>query len=148
MFRHLDPPVSLAPTFLITLQWKAQLSAAWEIGEVFERLSPILVELPCGYNQTDERERPRTWELICCSTVDQDNVFIMGYVTFSLGCYMVCCSIASLAVGYIYLSRSQQEPISNRLLIWVVLIYIHWRLTTVPTPSKLNTQWPGVVSFC
>ena len=34
------------------------------------------------------------------------NVFIMGYVTFSLGCYMVCCSIASLAVGYIYLSCS------------------------------------------
>ena len=28
----------------------------------------------------------------------------MGYVTFSLGCYMVCCSIASLSVGYIYLS--------------------------------------------
>jgi len=34
------------------------------------------------------------------------NVFIMGYVTFSLGCYMVCCSVASLAVGYIYLSCS------------------------------------------
>ena len=34
------------------------------------------------------------------------NVFIMGYVTFSLGCYMVCCSAASLAVGYIYLSCS------------------------------------------
>ena len=34
------------------------------------------------------------------------NVFILGYVTFSLGCYMVCCSIASLAVGYIYLSCS------------------------------------------
>ena len=33
-------------------------------------------------------------------------VFIMGYVTFSLGCYMVCCSVASLAVGYIYLSCS------------------------------------------
>ena len=30
----------------------------------------------------------------------------MGYVTFSLGCYMVCCSVASLAVGYIYLSCS------------------------------------------
>ena len=30
------------------------------------------------------------------------NVFIMGYVTFSLGCYMVCCSVASLAVGYIF----------------------------------------------
>ena len=28
----------------------------------------------------------------------------MGYVTFSLACYMVCCSIASLSVGYIYLS--------------------------------------------
>ena len=28
--------------------------------------------------------------------------FILGYVTFSLGCYMVCCSIASLAVGYIF----------------------------------------------
>lgn len=27
---------------------------------------------------------------------------IMGYATFSLGCYMVWCSIASLAVGYIY----------------------------------------------
>ena len=34
------------------------------------------------------------------------NVFIMGYVTFSLGCYTVCCSVASLAVGYIYLSCS------------------------------------------
>ena len=34
------------------------------------------------------------------------NVFIMGCVTFSLGCYMVCCSVASLAVGYIYLSCS------------------------------------------
>ena len=34
------------------------------------------------------------------------NVFIMGYVTFSLGCYMVCCSVASLAVGYISLSCS------------------------------------------
>ena len=34
------------------------------------------------------------------------NVFIMGYVTFSLGCYMVCGSVASLAVGYIYLSCS------------------------------------------
>ena len=34
------------------------------------------------------------------------NVFIMGYVTFSLGCYMVCCSVASLAAGYIYLSCS------------------------------------------
>ena len=32
----------------------------------------------------------------------KDNVFIMGYVTFSLGCYMVCCSVASLAVGYIF----------------------------------------------
>ena len=30
----------------------------------------------------------------------------MGYVTFSLGCYLVCCSVASLAVGYIYLSCS------------------------------------------
>ena len=28
------------------------------------------------------------------------NVFIMGYVVFSLGCYMVCCSIAPLAVGF------------------------------------------------
>ena len=36
----------------------------------------------------------------------QTYVFIMGYVTFSLGCYMVCCSVASLAVGYIYLSCS------------------------------------------
>ena len=34
------------------------------------------------------------------------NVFIMGYVTFSLGRYKVRCSIASLAVGYIYLSCS------------------------------------------
>ena len=34
------------------------------------------------------------------------NVFIMGYETLSLGCYMVRCynNIASLAVGYIYLS--------------------------------------------
>ena len=36
---------------------------------------------------------------------------------------MVCCSIASLAVCYIY--------------ILVVLIYIHSRLKTVPTPSRL-----------
>ena len=36
----------------------------------------------------------------------KENVFIMGYVTFSLGCYMVCCSVASLAVGYIYMSCS------------------------------------------
>ena len=41
----------------------------------------------------------RTYSATC-------NVFIMGYVTFSLGCYMVCCSVASLAVGYIYLSCS------------------------------------------
>ena len=34
------------------------------------------------------------------------NVFMMVYVTFSLGCYMVCYSVASLAVGYIYLSCS------------------------------------------
>ena len=34
------------------------------------------------------------------------NVFMMVYVTFSLGCYMVCCSVVSLAVGYIYLSCS------------------------------------------
>ena len=38
--------------------------------------------------------------------VSEINVFIMGCVTFSLGCYMVCCSVASLAVGYIYLSCS------------------------------------------
>ena len=56
--------------------------------------------------------------------------FIMGYVTFSLGCYMVCCSIASLAVGYIY--------------IWVVLIYIHSRLTTIPTPLKSNNSDQGL----
>ena len=34
------------------------------------------------------------------------NVFMMVYVTFSLECYMVCCSVASLAVGYVYLSCS------------------------------------------
>ena len=34
------------------------------------------------------------------------NVFIMGYVTFSLGCYtVVCCSIASLA-GRLYIFES------------------------------------------
>ena len=55
--------------------------------------------------------------VIFLQLIKKGNVFIMGYVTFSLGFYMVCCSIASLAVGYIYLSRSQQEPISNRLLI-------------------------------
>ena len=37
---------------------------------------------------------------------ESKNVFIMGYVTFSLGCYMACSSVASLAVGYIYLSCS------------------------------------------
>ena len=42
---------------------------------------------------------------IACE-LDMINVFIMGYVTFSLGCYMVCCSVTSLAVGYIYLSCS------------------------------------------
>ena len=36
----------------------------------------------------------------------QGYVFIMGYVTFSLWCYMVYCSVASLAVGYIYLGCS------------------------------------------
>ena len=41
------------------------------------------------------------------------NVFIMGYVTFSLGCYMVCCSVASLAVGYIYLSCSHLYSIAS-----------------------------------
>ena len=34
------------------------------------------------------------------------NVFITGYATFSLGCYMVCCSIGSLAVGYIHFTCS------------------------------------------
>ena len=93
----------------------------------------------------DSTENWTNWQqFFCCSQIYATvaglviNVFIMGYVTFSLGCYMVCCSIASLAVGW---------------YIWVVLIYIHLRLTTVPTPSKLNTQRPGVslrsdVVFC
>ena len=41
------------------------------------------------------------------------NVFIMGYVTYSLGCHMVCCSIASLAVGYIYLSCSHLYSLAS-----------------------------------
>ena len=53
----------------------------------------------------------KTIERVCISPASVvsllfRNVFIMGCVTFSLGCYMVCCSVASLAVGYIYLSCS------------------------------------------
>ena len=54
------------------------------------------------------RHQSRAWPFAClafCRT-DYRNEFIMGYETFSLGCYMVCCSVASLAVGYIYLSCS------------------------------------------
>ena len=42
------------------------------------------------------------------------NVVIMGHVTlkFSLGCYVVCCSIASLAVGcsHLYSFASYDRP--------------------------------------
>ena len=58
------------------------------------------------------------------------NVFIMGYVTLPfrlLRWYAV--TIASLAIGYIYLNV-------------VELSYIHSRRTAVPT-----TQWLGVISF-
>ena len=96
------------------------------------------VRLICFVHEllNDSTENWTNWQqLFCCSQIYATvaglviNVFITGYVTFALGCYMVCCSIASLAVGW---------------YIWVVLIYIHSRLTAVPTPSKLNTQRPGV----
>ena len=47
-----------------------------------------------------------SWKAARANRFPKIYVFIMGYVTFSLGCYMVCCSVASLAVGYIYLSCS------------------------------------------
>ena len=48
-----------------------------------------------------------------CNEYCRNNVFIMGYVTFSLGCYMVCCSVASLAVGYIYSSCSHLYSLAS-----------------------------------
>ena len=65
-------------------------------GKAARRVSPV------------SRHQSRAWPFAClafCPT-DYRNVFIIGYETFSLGCYMVCCSVASLAVGYIYLSCS------------------------------------------
>ena len=58
-------------------------------------------KLTCLKNKRWNREIPK-----CLGEHFVINVFIMGYVTFSLGCYMVYCSVASLAVGYIYLSCS------------------------------------------
>ena len=49
-------------------------------------------------------------------------VFVMGYVTLSLGCCMVC---------------RHNCFINGRLYIWAVVIYIH----------KLNTQWLGIVAY-
>ena len=57
------------------------------------------------------------------------NVFIMGYVTLSLGCCMVCCYncfiSGSLRLGYLYAFASYDHPYA----------------------LKLSTQWLGIVSF-
>ena len=82
------------------------------------------------------------WSLsktFCQQDKQRVNVFIiMRHVTVFGGCYMVYCYNCF---------------ISSRLYIWVVVIYIRSRLTTVPTTSLLNTQWLGLSvslrrSFC
>ena len=66
------------------------------------------------------------------------NVFIMGYVTFSLGCYMVCCSVASLAVGYIYLSCSHLYSFASYDRPYALKI-----MSDVEDVTPANTDFPS-----
>ena len=62
----------------------------------------------------------------------------MGYVTFSLGCYMVCCSIASLAVGYIYLSCSHLYSFASYDRPYALKI-----MSDVEDVTPANTDFPS-----
>ena len=66
------------------------------------------------------------------------HVFIMGYVTFSLGCYMVCCSVASLAVGYIYLSCSHLYSFASYDRPYALKI-----MSDVEDVTPANTDFPS-----
>ena len=66
------------------------------------------------------------------------NVFIMGYVTFSLGCYMVCCSVASLAVGYIYWSCSHLYSFASYVRPYALKI-----MSDVEDVTPANTDFPS-----
>ena len=65
-------------------------------------------------------------------------VFIMGYVTFSLGCYMVCCSVASLAVGYIYSSCSHLYSFASYDRPYALKI-----MSDVEDVTPANTDFPS-----
>ena len=67
-----------------------------------------------------------------------NNVFIMGYVTFSLGCYMVCCSVASLAVGYIYSSCSHLYSFASYDRPYALKI-----MSDVEDVTPANTDFPS-----
>ena len=43
------------------------------------------------------------------------NVFIVGYVTFSSGCYMVCSSVASLSCSHLYSFASYDRPYALKI---------------------------------
>ena len=62
----------------------------------------------------------------------------MGYVTFSSGCYMVCCSIASLAVGYIYLSCSHLYSFASYDRPYALKI-----MSDVEDVTPANTDFPS-----
>ena len=62
----------------------------------------------------------------------------MGYVTFSLGCYMVCCSVASLAVGYIYLSCSHLYSFASYDRPYALKI-----MSDVEDVTPANTDFPS-----
>ena len=65
-------------------------------------------------------------------------VFIMGYVTFSLGCYMACCSVASLAVDYIYLSCSHLYSFASYDRPYALKI-----MSNVEDVTPANTDFPS-----
>ena len=62
----------------------------------------------------------------------------MGYVTFSLGCYMVCCSVTSLAVGYIYLSCSHLYSFASYDRPYALKI-----MSDVEDVTPANTDFPS-----
>ena len=62
----------------------------------------------------------------------------MGYVTFSLGCYMVCCSVASLAVGYIYLCCSHLYSFASYDRPYALKI-----MSDVEGVTPANTDFPS-----
>ena len=78
-----------------------------------------------------ERRKPN-------ETLWKGNVFIMGYVTFSLGFYMVCCSVASLAVGYIYLSCSHLYSFASYDRPYALKI-----MSDVEDVTPANTDFPS-----